>query len=39
VEPAVHLDLYLVSRRGAQVKPAAAAFAEGVMKAAARLAG
>ncbi|MES2482396.1 MAG: LysR family transcriptional regulator [Pseudomonadota bacterium] len=37
VEPAVHLDLYLVSRRGAQVKPAAADFAQALIKAAARL--
>lgn len=39
VEPAAHLDLYLVSRRGAMVKPAAADFAEVLKKAAARLAG
>lgn len=37
VEPAVHLDLYLVSRRGAQVKPAAADFAQALIKAAGRL--
>ncbi|WP_299760302.1 LysR family transcriptional regulator [Ramlibacter sp.] len=39
VEPAVHLDLYLVSRRGAQAKPAAKDFAEALKKAAGRLAG
>jgi len=36
VEPAVHLDLYLVSRRGAQVKPAANDFAQALIKAAGR---
>lgn len=39
VEPAVHLDLYLVSRRGAQVKPSAVDFAEALKKAAGALAG
>jgi len=39
VEPAVNLDLYLVSRRGAQAKPAAADFAESLKRAASRLAG
>ncbi|MGV3572563.1 MAG: LysR family transcriptional regulator [Ramlibacter sp.] len=38
VEPAVHLDLYLVSRRGAQMKPAAADFAAALKKAAGKLA-
>ncbi|RYZ08523.1 MAG: LysR family transcriptional regulator [Comamonadaceae bacterium] len=38
VEPAVHLDLYLVTRRGAQVKPVAADFAQALKKAAGRLA-
>lgn len=38
VEPAVHLDLYLVSRRGAKPKPAALDFAAGVKRAAKRLA-
>ncbi|MES2787074.1 MAG: LysR family transcriptional regulator [Pseudomonadota bacterium] len=39
VEPAVHLDLYLVSRRGAPAKPAALEFAAALKRAAARLAG
>jgi LysR family transcriptional regulator, carnitine catabolism transcriptional activator len=39
VEPAVHLDLYLVSRRGAQAKPAALDFAAALKRAATRLAG
>lgn len=39
VEPAVHLDLYLVSRRGAQAKPAALDFAQALKGAALRLAG
>ncbi|MES2633258.1 MAG: LysR family transcriptional regulator [Pseudomonadota bacterium] len=39
VEPAVHLDLYLVSRRGAPSKPAALEFAAALKRAAARLAG
>jgi LysR family transcriptional regulator, carnitine catabolism transcriptional activator len=39
VEPAVHLDLYLVSRRGAPVKPAAVEFADALRKAAKRLTG
>ncbi|TFZ05083.1 LysR family transcriptional regulator [Ramlibacter rhizophilus] len=39
VEPAVHLDLFLVSRRGAAGKPAAADFAQALKAAAARLAG
>ena len=39
VEPAVHLDLYLVTRRGAPSKPAARAFAAALKRAAARLAG
>jgi LysR family transcriptional regulator, carnitine catabolism transcriptional activator len=38
-EPVVHLELYLVSRRGAQPKPAALAFTEALKKAAARLPG
>lgn len=36
-EPVVHLELYLVSRRGTQPKPVALAFAEALEKAAARL--
>jgi LysR family carnitine catabolism transcriptional activator len=36
VEPAVHLDLYLVSRRGITPKPAAVDFAAAVKRAAAR---
>lgn len=39
VEPAVHLDLYLVSRRGTQPKPAALDFAAELKRAAARLIG
>lgn len=39
VEPAVHLDLYLVTRRGAQPKPAAQEFAAALKQAASRLAG
>lgn len=39
VEPAAYLDLYLVSRRGAMAKPAAADFAESLKRAATRLAG
>jgi len=39
VEPDVHLDLYLVARRGAQAKPAAQDFAQALKQAAARLAG
>lgn len=39
VEPAVHLDLYLVTRRGAPSKPAAREFAAALKRAAARLAG
>jgi LysR family carnitine catabolism transcriptional activator len=39
VEPAVHLELYLVSRRGTQPPPAAMDFAEAVKQAATRLAG
>lgn len=37
VEPAVHLDLVLVSRRGAQPKPAALEFAAALKHAASRL--
>jgi DNA-binding transcriptional LysR family regulator len=37
VEPAVHLDLYLVTRRGAHPKPAAQAFAAALKQAASRL--
>jgi len=36
VEPAVHLDLFLVSRRGSRQKPAALAFASALKQAAAR---
>lgn len=36
-EPVAHLDLYLVSRRGTQPKPAALAFAAALKQAAARL--
>lgn len=39
VEPAAYLDLYLVSRRGAQVKTAAIDFAEALKRAATQLAG
>lgn len=39
VEPAVHLDLYLVTRRGGQPKPAAVDFAAALKRAAARVAG
>lgn len=39
VDPSVHIDLYLVSRRGAHMKPAAVDFAAALKKAAARLAG
>jgi DNA-binding transcriptional LysR family regulator len=39
VEPAVHIDLYIVSRRGTQPKPAALEFAAALKRAAARLAG
>lgn len=38
-EPAVHLDLFLVSRRGTRHKPAALAFAEALKLEAARLVG
>lgn len=38
-EPVVSLDLYLVSRRGTQPKPASLAFAEALKKAAAQLPG
>ncbi|MCJ0764032.1 LysR substrate-binding domain-containing protein [Variovorax terrae] len=38
VEPAVHLDLFVVSRRGARPKPAALEFAAAVKRAATRLA-
>lgn len=38
-EPVAHLDLYLVSRRGTQPKPAALAFAAALKRAAARLPG
>lgn len=37
VEPAVHLDLFVVTRRGAQVKPAAVDFTEELKRAASRL--
>lgn len=37
IEPAVHLDLYLVSRRGAQVKPVVADFADALRRVAMRL--
>lgn len=37
VEPAVSLDLFLVSRRGTQPKPAASAFAAALQQAASRL--
>jgi len=37
VEPAVHLDLFLVSRRGTQPKPAAQEFAAALKQAASRL--
>jgi LysR family carnitine catabolism transcriptional activator len=39
VEPAVHIDLYLVSRRGTKPKPAALDFATAVKQIAARMAG
>jgi LysR family carnitine catabolism transcriptional activator len=39
VEPVVHIDLYLVSRRGTQPKPAALDFTAAVKRAAARMAG
>lgn len=39
VEPAAYLDLYLVSRRGAQIKPAALDFTESLKRAATHLAG
>lgn len=39
VEPAVYLDLYVVTRRGAPSKPAAQEFAAALKRAAARLAG
>jgi DNA-binding transcriptional LysR family regulator len=35
-EPAVHLDLFLVSRRGTRLKPAAVAFASALKQAAAQ---
>ncbi|EJE51385.1 transcriptional regulator [Acidovorax sp. CF316] len=38
-DPVAHLDLYLVSRRGTQPKPAALAFAAALKRAAARLPG
>jgi LysR family carnitine catabolism transcriptional activator len=38
-EPVVHLELYLVSRRGAQPKPAVLAFAAALKDAAARIPG
>lgn len=38
-EPVVHIELFLVTRRGAQPKPAALAFAAAVKQAAVRLAG
>lgn len=38
-EPVVHIELFLVTRRGAQPKPAALAFAAAVQQAAVRLAG
>lgn len=37
IEPAVHLDLYLVSRRGAQAKPVVADFADALRRVAMRL--
>lgn len=37
VEPAVHLDLFVVTRRGAQIKPAATEFTEELKRAASRL--
>ena len=39
VEPVVHLDLFLVSRRGAQPKPASLEFAAALNQAASRLTG
>ena len=39
VEPAVHLDLYVVSRRGGQTKVAAGNFRAALKRAAGRLAG
>ncbi len=38
-DPVVHLDLYLVARRGTQAKPAAADFADALRRAALRLGG
>lgn len=38
-EPVAHMELYLVSRRGQQPKPASLAFAQALKQAAARLAG
>ena len=37
IEPTVHLDLYLVSRRGAQAKPVVADFADALRRVAMRL--
>ena len=39
VEPAVHLDLFLVARRGVQAKAAAVEFADALKRAAGRLVG
>ena len=38
-EPVVHLELYVVSRRGAQPKHSALAFAQALKEAASRLPG